>query len=77
MLGDWYIQVQRIVGNTRHAYAVHFVHTETRSREALAIKLVVDLLEETLDKLPFSMRDGKVTQSVPLIREQIVQGRGD
>jgi hypothetical protein len=77
MLGDRYVQVWRIVGNASHAYAVHFVYTETRSRQGLALKLVVDLLEEALDKLPFSMKDGKVTQLVPLIREQTTYAGGD
>jgi hypothetical protein len=61
MRGDWYVQGGYSPG---HIYEVHFVETETRYRkDATTIKLVVDLLEETLDR--------KVTRSVPLIEEEV------
>ncbi len=75
LLGDWYVEV--MVDRPGYAYSVHFVHTEVRSGRELAIKLEVDFLEQTLDRLPFSMRDAKVTRSVPLIRQQTtVRGGG-
>jgi hypothetical protein len=68
-VGDWYVHVLRVVGNSNHAYAVHFVHTETRSRLGLEFKLVVDLLEQSFEKKLFSVKDAKITRLVPLIRE--------
>lgn len=73
LLGDWYVPILR-TGTRHHAYAVHFVMKETRIRQELAIGLVVDLLEENLGKLPFSIKDGRITQLVPLIREQDTAG---
>jgi hypothetical protein len=57
--------------------AVHFVMKETRTRQELVISLVVDLLEEKIGKLPFSIKDGRITQLVPLIREQDTAGSQD
>jgi len=70
-VGDWYVEILRAFGKLNHTYAVHFVHTETRSRQGLELKLVVDLLEQRFEKKLFSMRDAKVTRSVSLIREQM------
>ncbi len=64
MTGNWYIQVPSPEGRPGHIYKVHFVETETGSpRNGLAVTLVVNLFEETLDR--------KVTQTVPLIREEV------
>lgn len=61
MRGNWYVQGGYSPG---HIYEVHFVETETRYRkDATTVKFVVDLLEETQDR--------KVTQSVPLIEEEV------
>lgn len=58
--GDWYVWVPQVVDRPNNTYEVHFVRTEIRHRGGGATsKLVVDLLEETLDR--------KVTKSVPLV----------
>jgi hypothetical protein len=53
--GDWYVGVPRVVDRPNNIYEVHFISVHARDSD----ELVVDLLEETLDK--------KVTQSVPLV----------
>ena len=59
--GDWRVLVGQIPDRPNNKYEVHFVSTETRyPRGGVTDKLVVDLLEETLD--------GKVTKSVPLVK---------
>jgi len=55
MRGDWYILVPQVVYRPNNTYEVHFVSTHGNTWD----KLVVTLLEETLDK--------KVTRSVPLV----------
>jgi hypothetical protein len=58
--GDWYIWVPQVVDRPNNRYEVHFVHTQTRHRGGGATsKLVVDLLEETLDR--------KVTKTLSLV----------
>jgi hypothetical protein len=64
-------------GARHNAYGVHFVMKETRTRQELVISLVVDLLEEKIGKLPFSIKDGRITQLVPLIGEQDTAGSQD
>ena len=59
--GDWRLLIGQIPDRPNNRYEVHFVSTETRyPRGGVTDKLVVDLLEETLD--------GKVTKSVPLVK---------
>jgi hypothetical protein len=53
--GDWYVWVPQVVDRPNNTYEVHFVSTHGKH----CGKLVVTLLEETLDK--------KVTRSVPLV----------
>jgi hypothetical protein len=53
--GDWYVSVPQVVGRPNNIYEVHFVSVHAKDSD----KLIVDLLEETLDK--------NVTQSVPLV----------
>lgn len=65
MRGDWYVEVNASEGRPYHRYEVHFVETEFESKDAVAIKLVVTLLEETLGR--------KVSQSVPLINEEVTE----
>lgn len=55
MRGDWYVWVPQVVDRPNNTYEVHFVPTHAKN----CSKLVVTLLEETLDK--------KVTRSVPLV----------
>jgi hypothetical protein len=53
--GDWYVWVPQVVDRPNNIYEVHFISVHAKGSD----KLVVDLLEETLDK--------KITQSVPLV----------
>lgn len=55
MRGDWYVWVPQVVDRPNNTYEVHFVSTHGKH----CGKLVVTLLEETLDK--------KVNRSVPLV----------
>jgi hypothetical protein len=55
MRGDWYVWVPQVVDRPNNTYEVHFVSSHGKN----CGKLVVTLLEETLDK--------KVTRSVPLV----------
>jgi hypothetical protein len=58
--GDWYIWVPQVVDRPNDTYEVHFVSTDTGG----VSKLVVTLLEETLDKK-------KITKSVPLVHIEV------
>jgi hypothetical protein len=53
--GDWYEWVPQVVDRPNNRYEVHFVSTHEKN----CGKLVVTLLEETLDE--------KITRSVPLV----------
>jgi hypothetical protein len=54
--GDWYVWVPRVVDRPDNTYKVHFVSINSGG----LAKLVVTLLEETLD-------EKKITKSVPLV----------
>jgi hypothetical protein len=54
--GEWYISVPQVVDRPNNTYEVQSVSTNTSG----VSKLVVTLLEETLDKK-------KITKSVPLV----------
>jgi hypothetical protein len=63
--GDWFVQIP---GYQRHntTYELHFVSTVERSSDAVKSKLVIDLLEETLDST--------VTKTVSLVRIETSEG---
>lgn len=56
MTGDWYVEMPWVAARPDNKYEVHFVSSNT----TYTSKLVVTLLEETLDKK-------KITTSVPLV----------
>jgi len=64
-LGDWYVGIPAYP-KVNTAYELHYVSTLERSSEALKTKLVVDLLEETLDRT--------VTKTMPLVRVENSEG---
>lgn len=58
--GDWHVQLIGVP--VKHLCELHFVKTETRSRNGLTTRFSVDLLEETSDR--------KIIKAVRLIREE-------
>jgi hypothetical protein len=60
--GDWYVWIPLVVDRPNNTYEVHFVSTNTGG----VAKLIVTLLEETLDRK-------KTTKSVPLVHIEAVE----
>lgn len=60
-LGDWYVSVPAFP-RFNIQYELHFTRSEQHSANGLTTTLVVDLLEESLDR--------KVSKVVPLIKEE-------
>jgi len=60
--GDWYVWIPQVVDRPSNTYEVHFVSTNTGG----VAKLIVTLLEETLDRK-------KITKSVPLVHIEAVE----
>lgn len=63
MRGDWYAEVPQVSDRPNNTYEVHFIHTDAHG----VAKLVVTLLEETIDKKK------KITQSVPLVHLEVAE----